>query len=80
MIGTLNSKHTNKIDFKKVDKIIVTGLDDENNVRSVRLTPKGVSASNYAFDTTPRKLITGLITEKGVLDPNEESIKKAFNR
>ena len=42
--------------------------------------PQDVKTSNYAFDTTPRRLITGLITENGVLDPNEESIKKAFNR
>ena len=58
----------------------IQGLDDENNLRSIRITPKGVKASNYAFDTTPSKLITGLITEKGVLNANEESIKKAFNR
>ena len=31
IIGTLNNKHLNKIDFKKIDKIIVIGLDDENN-------------------------------------------------
>ena len=58
----------------------VQGLDDQNIIKSVRITPQDVKTSNYAFDTTPRRLITGLITENGVLDPNEESIKKAFNR
>ncbi len=58
----------------------IQGLDKNDNLSSVRLTPKDIKASNYGFDTTPRKFITGLITEKGVLNPNEESIKKAFNR
>ena len=58
----------------------VQGLDDQNIIKSIRITPQDVKTSNYAFDTTPRRLITGLITENGVLDPNEESIKKAFNR
>ena len=58
----------------------IGGLDDNDNLSSVRVTPKDIKASNYGFDTTPRKFITGLITEKGVLSPNEESIKKAFNR
>ena len=58
----------------------VKGLDDQNIIKSVRITPQDIKTSNYAFDTTPRRLITGLITENGVLDPNEESIKKAFNR
>ena len=58
----------------------IQGLDEENNLRSIRITPKGVKASNYAFDTTPSKFITGLITEKGLLNPDENSIKKAFNR
>jgi methylthioribose-1-phosphate isomerase len=58
----------------------IQGLDDKGSINSVRLTPKGVKASNYAFDTTPGKFITGLITERGVLEPNEESIKRAFNR
>ena len=40
---------------------------------------KEVNVINPGFDVTPNELITGLITEKGILKPNfEESIKKAF--
>ena len=34
-----------------------------------RLTPEGVPVYNFAFDVTPAELITGIITEKGVLQP-----------
>ena len=69
------------IEERNSDEVnFIQGLDNSNNVRSVRITPSGVKASNYAFDTTPSRLITGLITENGLLEPNENSIKKAFNR
>ena len=70
-----------KIEERNSDEVnYIQGLDEENQLRSIRITPKGIKASNFAFDTTPREFITGLITEKGVLNANEESIKKAFNR
>jgi methylthioribose-1-phosphate isomerase len=34
--------------------------------------PKDVSVYNYAFDSTPAKLITGIITEKEIIYPNEK--------
>ena len=69
------------IEERNFDEVnYIQGLDDQNTIRSVRITPQDIKTSNYAFDTTPRRLITGLITENGVLNPNEESIKKAFNR
>ena len=69
------------IEERNFDEVnYVQGLDDQNIIRSVRITPQNIKTSNYAFDTTPRRLISGLITENGVLDPNEKSIKKAFNR
>ncbi|MCX8181215.1 MAG: S-methyl-5-thioribose-1-phosphate isomerase [Thermofilaceae archaeon] len=44
-----------------------------------RITPEGVDAIYYAFDVTPPKLITGIITEKGVLyPPFDKSIKKVL--
>jgi methylthioribose-1-phosphate isomerase len=43
-------------------------------------TPPGVTARNPAFDVTPARLITALITEHGVLrEPDAESIKKALH-
>ena len=78
-----HSKHprSKAIEERNFDEVnYIQGLDDKNTIRSVRITPQDIKTSNYAFDTTPRRLITGLITENGVLDPNEQSIKKAFNR
>jgi methylthioribose-1-phosphate isomerase len=44
----------------------------------VRVTPEGSPAANYGFDVTPRRLITGLITERGICEPNEQSILAMF--
>ncbi|MDQ2659137.1 MAG: S-methyl-5-thioribose-1-phosphate isomerase [Verrucomicrobiota bacterium] len=44
----------------------------------VRLTPENSPAANYGFDVTPRRLITGLITERGICQPNEQSIHALF--
>ena len=45
----------------------ISGLCDDGQVRSVKVTPKGSRAANYAFDVTPARLVTGLITERGVV-------------
>ncbi|MEO8331523.1 MAG: S-methyl-5-thioribose-1-phosphate isomerase, partial [Gallionella sp.] len=39
-------------------------------VRTVQLTPQGSRAANYGFDVTPARLVTGLITERGVVEAN----------
>jgi methylthioribose-1-phosphate isomerase len=44
----------------------IAGLDREGNLTQVRLTPSGSAAANYAFDVTPARLMSGLITERGV--------------
>ncbi len=44
----------------------------------VRLTPERSPAANYGFDVTPRHLVTGLITERGVCEANEKSIRALF--
>lgn len=50
----------------------------DGRLLEVRLTPEGSPAANYAFDVTPRRLITGLITERGICQPNEQSILAMF--
>ena len=45
----------------------ISGLCDDGQVRSVQLTPQGSRAANYGFDVTPARLVTGLITERGVV-------------
>lgn len=47
-------------------------------VKKVLLTPEKSAVANYGFDVTPARLITGLITERGVCKANEESILELF--
>jgi len=54
----------------------ITGLTKEGLLETVKLVPKGSSTVNYAFDITPVRLVTGLITEKGICLANRESLKK----
>ena len=50
-------------------------------VFGTRVAPEDTAALNYAFDVTPAELITGIITEVGVLrPPYEKSIAEAFGR
>jgi len=44
----------------------------------VRVTPQTSVAANYGFDVTPRQFVTGLITERGICQANEESILQLF--
>ncbi|MCD6590974.1 MAG: S-methyl-5-thioribose-1-phosphate isomerase [Candidatus Aenigmarchaeota archaeon] len=48
----------------------VYGFDDKGEWRRLRTTPKGVKARNPAFDITPAKYITGIITENGIFKPH----------
>jgi methylthioribose-1-phosphate isomerase len=45
---------------------------------AVRISPDQSPAANYGFDVTPRSLVTGLITERGVCEANEKSICSLF--
>ena len=56
----------------------VEGLDENNNVKKVLIYPKKSKAINIAFDVTPAKYVTGLITEKGVCEASTEGLKKLF--
>jgi methylthioribose-1-phosphate isomerase len=55
----------------------ISGLVD-GEIRTILLTPPGSSALNYGFDVTPAKLITGLITECGICNADEQDIRKMF--
>jgi len=57
----------------------IQGLNkDTGNIEKVLLTPKNSPATNYAFDVTPSRLVTGLITERGICKANESSILNLF--
>jgi methylthioribose-1-phosphate isomerase len=50
----------------------------DNEIKKVLVTPLDSPASNYGFDVTPARLITGLITERGICKANEIDILKMF--
>ena len=58
----------------------VWGVDEEGVERRVRVVPEGTRAANYAFDVTPRRLVTGLVTERGVCAADREALGKMFGR
>jgi methylthioribose-1-phosphate isomerase len=58
--------------------LFVRGLAESGEIQEVRIVPEGIRAFNPAFDITPARLITGLITEKGVIPAREEEIVKMF--
>ncbi|OPX36352.1 MAG: hypothetical protein B1H12_07220, partial [Desulfobacteraceae bacterium 4484_190.2] len=51
----------------------IKGLHD-GVLKRVLLTPEESPAVNYAFDVTPARLVTGLITERGICDASEEGV------
>jgi methylthioribose-1-phosphate isomerase len=54
----------------------LSGPDAAGNVHTIRLTHPDARAANYAFDVTPARLVTGLITELGVCNADRESIAR----
>ena len=56
----------------------INGVDETNQLREIRIYPKESLSLNLAFDVTPARLVTGLITERGLCSASEDSIKKLF--
>ena len=54
------------------------GLDEKGNIKIIQIYPKKSNAMNLAFDVTPAKYVTGLITEKGVCEASSKGLKKLF--
>ena len=56
----------------------IEGWTEEGRRVAVRLTPSGTPAANYAFDVTPARLVTALITERGVCPASREGLLGLF--
>ncbi len=56
----------------------IEGLDENGNVKKIQIYPKKSKSMNLAFDVTPAKYVTGLITEKGVCEASEKGLKDLF--
>ena len=56
----------------------VEGVDENNEIKKIRIYPQKTKSLNLAFDVTPAKLVTGLITEKGTCEASEKGLKGLF--
>ena len=56
----------------------VQGVLDGGAPGAVRITPEGVTARNFAFDVTPARLVSGLITERGVCPASREGLESLY--
>ncbi len=56
----------------------VTGRADDGSIVSVQITPEGTPLANYAFDVTPARLVTGLITDRGVCPANPDALHDLY--
>ena len=57
---------------------IVEGVDENNEIKKIRIYPQKSKSLNLAFDVTPAKLVTGLITERGICEASEKGLKGLF--
>ncbi len=53
----------------------VSGLAEDGEVRTVKISPPSCRAANFAFDVTPSRLVTGLITEHGICGASAEELR-----
>ena len=58
----------------------IQGKDDQNNIRRVLIYPEKSKSINLAFDITPAKYVTGLITEKGICKASINGLKQMFSK
>ncbi len=56
----------------------IEGLDENGNIKKLQIYPKKSKSMNLAFDITPAKYVTGLITEKGICEASEKGLKDLF--
>jgi len=67
------------IEQRNTDEVTtISGRTSDGRIETVRVVPDGSAAANYAFDVTPARLVTGLITERGVIEPSHTAIQGAF--
>ena len=76
---TLNDGANIPIEERSGDEVSqITGRNKHHGVSRVALTPKGSAVANPAFDVTPARLVTGLITERGVCAASSQGLQSLF--
>ncbi len=58
----------------------IEGLDENGNVKKIQIYPKKSKSLNLAFDVTPAKYVTALITEKGICEASSKGLENLFKR
>ena len=65
----IEERNVNEVNF-------VQGKDKEGNIINVNIAPEGTKSRNPAFDVTPSRFVSGLITEFGIFDADYKSLQK----
>ncbi|MBI3434615.1 MAG: S-methyl-5-thioribose-1-phosphate isomerase [Proteobacteria bacterium] len=60
------------------EQATMTGRTADGRIETVRVVPEGSAVANYAFDVTPARLVTALITERGVIAATRAALAAAF--
>ncbi len=67
------------IEQRSADEVAtMTGRTADGRIETVKILPEGSGTANYAFDVTPARLVTGLVTERGVIPAAREALAQAF--
>jgi methylthioribose-1-phosphate isomerase len=56
----------------------IEGVDEKGNVKKIKIYPNKSKSMNLAFDVTPAKYVTGLITEKGICEASSKGLSNLF--
>ena len=76
-----NTKDHKKIPIEERDSAELShieGIDEDNKIKKILIYPNKSKSINLAFDVTPARYVTGLITEKGVCEASEDGLKSFF--
>lgn len=76
---TLSSGFDIPIEERGQEEVLqIHGANQTGALQTVNIAPKGTIAANPAFDVTPAKYVTGLITERGICEASTEGLKELF--
>lgn len=67
------------VDRREQIEIEERDADEVRTIDGIPVAPEGVPVSNYGFDVTPARLITGLITDRGICRADKESVLKTVS-
>src|SRR5712671_3131901 len=67
------------IEQRAADEVAtMTGRTPDGRIETIRVVPDGSPVANYGFDVTPARLVSGLITERGLLKADRVALAGAF--